>query len=385
MALYITLSPFPEMPYKRYRTSKYGTAPPKILAVGGVALFALVLAFLWPEQDLYRMRTPLPAIALAPAPAVAAVAVAKPLNPVFRNSVIPGGVRSAVELASAVQRDPVVMAHYADFNVAAARLLRLEQSRLVHVSYRIGDKIYWTKKKVRLAMGESLLSDGKHLTRTRCGNRIADEPEGPVLDNEPAPEVLDAVFVSAEDLIDQAVNMAAVNSAPAPATATAAVAVAATVARPLGERDASGMRSVAPDPTILFPNLWNVRNPVSLVPALRVDALAFAPPVVERSEANVLGVVVSVRQPELAIIAEPEGEEPGSPVTTDSKTPQTPNTPEQDPSVPFTPPPEFGPQVLTPIAATPAPTPTPVPEPGSAALVGLALIALTLVRRGTGK
>jgi hypothetical protein len=368
------------MPYKKHTTTKLGSSPPRALAGGGFGLIVLVVAWLWLAEKPDPVRKPLPEMMLVPAPSVVAPAAekAKPLKLVYRNSVIPGGVHSAAELAAAVQRDPVVAAHYADFDVAVARLVRVEQSRLVHVSYRIGDNIYWTRKKVRLAMGENLLSDGKHLARTRCGNLIADEPEGPVLDNEPAPEVLEAVFLSSEDLIDQTANM------PAPA---AVATTAATAEQPTDVRVASRMQSVAPVPAIVFPNLWNLwnlRNPAQSAPALRVDAITLAPPVVERFDADVFGAVVGGTPPEPPGTPPadrvPEGTQPQSPVTPDSKTPKTPKTPDTptpDSPPPFTPPPTFGPQ---PVALTAA-TSTPVPEPGSGALVGLALIVLTLVRR----
>jgi hypothetical protein len=97
-------------------------------------------------------------------------------RPVYPYSVIPGGVVNARELASAVHRDPVVAAHYSDFHAASARLMRLPSGRQVYVSYRLGDHVYWTSKKVTLWAGETVLTDGIHLARTRCGNRISEVP-----------------------------------------------------------------------------------------------------------------------------------------------------------------------------------------------------------------
>jgi hypothetical protein len=193
------------MRYRKYRKTKYSPPSPpspRILAGGALALLVpFVAALLWAAEKPEQVRAPAPVSAVAPQAqsAPAAAGAAAPSRPVYRYSVIPGGVRSAAELASAVQRDRAVSAHYADFDVAAAHLVRVEKPRFVHVSYRIGDKIYWTKKKLKLAAGESLLSDGTHLARTRCGNRIAEEVQGPVLDTEPASEMLDLVFASADD------------------------------------------------------------------------------------------------------------------------------------------------------------------------------------------
>lgn len=122
---------------------------------------------------------------------------ADPASPVrvYGNSVIPGGVSGSLELASALGRDKIVSDHFVDFDAANARVVYLEQAKLVYVSYQLGNNIYWTKNKVRLAKGEALLTDGKSFVRARCGNRIADDPQLMVSNMEPAPEVLDTAKV----------------------------------------------------------------------------------------------------------------------------------------------------------------------------------------------
>ena len=112
-------------------------------------------------------------------------------GPVYSYSVIPGGVSSAQSLQAALHRDPVAAAHYAGFQVQAARLIRLTSERRAHVSYRIGDTIYWTRQQVTLHVGETLLTDGLHFARTRCGNRIAEVPAGPTSPAEPPIDVID--------------------------------------------------------------------------------------------------------------------------------------------------------------------------------------------------
>lgn len=111
-------------------------------------------------------------------------------HPVYPYSVIPGGAHSGRELLEAAQREPVVAAHYAGFTVRNARVIRLANDRQAYVSYRLGNQIYWTKKKVTLHKGEILLSDGKHLARTRCGNRISEIPTEPSSPSEPTENVL---------------------------------------------------------------------------------------------------------------------------------------------------------------------------------------------------
>ena len=104
-------------------------------------------------------------------------------------SVIPGGVESGQELKDAILRDPVAANHYADFDVAKARVVRLDRDQLAYVSYRLGDRIFWTSKKVKLPKGESVVTDGAHEARTRCGNRVSETPRQPVSPSEP-PEAL---------------------------------------------------------------------------------------------------------------------------------------------------------------------------------------------------
>jgi hypothetical protein len=100
-------------------------------------------------------------------------------------SVIPAGAHDGHQLREAVRREPLVAAHYAGFSVGKARIVRLSHDKLAYVSYRLGNRIYWTKKKVTLHEGEWLLSDGEHLARTRCGNRVSDVPMGPTSPQEP--------------------------------------------------------------------------------------------------------------------------------------------------------------------------------------------------------
>jgi hypothetical protein len=111
-------------------------------------------------------------------------------RPVFPYSVIPGGAHSSRELLDAVRREPVVAEHYAGFATSNARVIRLARDRLAYVSYRLGNHIYWTRKKVTLLSGETLLSDGEHLARTRCGNRVSNTPENPISPEEPAEKIM---------------------------------------------------------------------------------------------------------------------------------------------------------------------------------------------------
>lgn len=98
-------------------------------------------------------------------------------RPIYPYSVISGGVRSGPELKAAVEQDPVVALHYAGFDYAHARLVQLLTERSVYLSYRIGKRVYWTRHRVKLHKGETLLTDGKMTARTRCANRVEEAPQ----------------------------------------------------------------------------------------------------------------------------------------------------------------------------------------------------------------
>jgi hypothetical protein len=107
-------------------------------------------------------------------------------------SVVPGGVATPEELKSAVLRDPIVAAHYADFDVSKAHLIRLQEDHAFYVSYRLGNHIYWTKNKLTLFKGEMLLTDGQHQARTRCANRLSETLVSPMSAKQPKLEAMEA-------------------------------------------------------------------------------------------------------------------------------------------------------------------------------------------------
>jgi PEP-CTERM motif len=111
-------------------------------------------------------------------------------RPLYPYSVIPGGVRGAAELRNAIAHDPVVAQHYADFDVAKTHVVRLDHDQMDYVSYRLGDRIFWTKKELTIRKGETLITDGTHEARTRCGNRLSENAAQPTSAAQPSPEVL---------------------------------------------------------------------------------------------------------------------------------------------------------------------------------------------------
>ena len=110
---------------------------------------------------------------------------------VYPYSVVPGGVHDADDLRRAAERDAVVWRHYARFQYEHARLMRATEAREVYLSYRLRNRIFWTRKKIHLHGGELLLTDGEITARTRCGNQISETPKPDVSEEEPAEDVFD--------------------------------------------------------------------------------------------------------------------------------------------------------------------------------------------------
>ena len=106
------------------------------------------------------------------------------LRPNYPYSIIAGGAYSPAELRYADQEDPVVKKHYEDFDIKDAQMVQLTDDRYQYASYRVKQKVYWTKKRLRIPKGEVLLTDGNSWARARCGNRLSDKPHPLQVSNE---------------------------------------------------------------------------------------------------------------------------------------------------------------------------------------------------------
>ena len=95
---------------------------------------------------------------------------------VYPYSVIPGGIRTLADLKLAMADDPVVAQQYQGFDFQHARLVQVAQKQSMFVAYRLGQKVYWTRKKLALHQGETLVTDGRITARSRCGNRVSAVP-----------------------------------------------------------------------------------------------------------------------------------------------------------------------------------------------------------------
>jgi hypothetical protein len=98
-------------------------------------------------------------------------------RPVYPYSVVPGGVEDARELKWVAEHDPIVAAHYAGFDYDHARVVRLTLAQTAYVSYRIGNRVYWTRHRITLHKGEKLITDGRMTARSRCANRVEEAPQ----------------------------------------------------------------------------------------------------------------------------------------------------------------------------------------------------------------
>lgn len=112
---------------------------------------------------------------------VAPAAVTIESRPVYRHSVVRGGVYSDTEAQTAAGRDVVVRTHYRDVNLRKLTPVALDRAVDRYVSFRRNDHIYWTSRRMRVPKGEILLSDGESLVRARCGNRLSETPQEPTV------------------------------------------------------------------------------------------------------------------------------------------------------------------------------------------------------------
>lgn len=100
---------------------------------------------------------------------------------VYPFSVVAGGVYSGDEVRRALRADPVIAEHYRDINSTDIHPVSLDRPLMRYVSFRKGNQVYWTRQRMPIPAGETLLADGDSLVRARCGNRLSEQPQEPVL------------------------------------------------------------------------------------------------------------------------------------------------------------------------------------------------------------
>jgi hypothetical protein len=258
---------------------------------------------------------------------------------VYRHSVVPGGVFSDGELRAAMRNDPVVASHFTTLGRTRLRTEIVPHDRMVYVSYRKGDQVYWTRNKVLLRAGETILTDGRTQIRTRCGNCISDTPVAPVAVDEPEVVEFDALVA------DPAEETAEVEEAPAVEESAPAV-VAGGGGGGVTERAAPA--GAAP---FVFPA-------AGAAPFVRWGGMeATVAPVVEQPETPAVQPAADDPQPTPPVENPPAANPPAD------------DPPADDPPVENPPPPDD-------IPIEPEINPVPVPEPSTYLLVGGGIAAL---------
>ncbi len=134
-------------------------------------------------------------------------------------SLIPGGLKSDVELEAARAGDPILAEHYAD--VGFLHPISLARDQWLYASYRQGRSIVWTTSPILVHANELVLTDRYgNLVRGRCGNRLSDTPRAPSAFVEPVEttsETPEISFVDAPSLMPGSNDLAAVAFPPIPA------------------------------------------------------------------------------------------------------------------------------------------------------------------------
>ena len=379
-----------------------------VTVIAGAAGFAVLGLMVEPDHAIAArsaMAQPAAPVnaapgAARPAPASAPAAAARRVYPY---SIIPGGVSGKEELASVIKVDKVVAAHYASFDVAKAVKLTVQKPRAVYVSYRKGDQVYWTSRKLMLVKGEMLLSDGRNEMRARCANRISDTPMLPVEKNEPSAEELDAVMAVSMDLDELGLDQAdaagrgfgtglgpASDPLSAPGAGRAGPDMGPGRSAPAGAKPATGRAttlnpvpsdgstgSTPETPVVVAPPQGNIGEPGNTpgTPPLAGGGTPAPSPELSPPPSGgpaTPGPDVKPPNPPAPPGANPPAGIPPAGIPPD----EIPDTPLPPPLVPE--PPVFPP---TDVPATPGEPEQPLPEPGTLALCAAALAGILLLRR----
>lgn len=171
---------------KAWRRSRFYDRYGSVAALAGGLIIAATIACVVSQR--FWPSLPMPVLESGQAP------ISPPDNQtrkIYPYSVIPGGIATREELESKLKTDQIAARHYSDFQATRGVLVYARFDRQsAYVSYRVQDRIFWTRKRVRVDPTEILLTDGTHFARTRCGNRLSDTPQKPTAEEEPTEEAL---------------------------------------------------------------------------------------------------------------------------------------------------------------------------------------------------
>jgi len=171
-----------------------------LLLAGFSLCFAASFVFFGPSSSTEDSQTDFSDIlqdsSFDPLPFTPSPALSRTGRPIFPYSIVPGGVHNLREVKEAISNDPTVAKHYEALKLKQLQLIRVKKAAAVYVSYRVGNNIYWTRGRLKLAAGETLLTDGENTVRTRCGNLISESPKPPNSPQEPTPSTFDTPLVA---------------------------------------------------------------------------------------------------------------------------------------------------------------------------------------------
>jgi len=85
-------------------------------------------------------------------------------------------IHSIADFKTTVANDPVLKAHFANFNWENAQMGKLEKATWAHVHYRKNNTIFHKKTPILLPAGDGYITDGITQIRTQCCNSYATAP-----------------------------------------------------------------------------------------------------------------------------------------------------------------------------------------------------------------
>jgi hypothetical protein len=165
-----------------------GVLAATISAIAGVVSTPVVsrLNSLWHP----RIRLENPQSIAEPVTYVTTMVTEEVKRKIYPYSIVAGGAQTLHE-AKWAMNDPAVQANYAAIDFSQLKQVKLETNLTGYVSYRWGDKIYWTKKRLTLKAGETVFTDGVHIVRGRCLNCYSALPMSPTRPTEPTEKAFD--------------------------------------------------------------------------------------------------------------------------------------------------------------------------------------------------
>jgi hypothetical protein len=320
--------------------------------------------------------------------------VSLPSRANFNYSVIPGGARSVQELAHAIKTDSVVADAYRDVDPDTMRPETVPADRMAYVSYRKNDRVFWTKKKVRIYEGETILSNGQTEIRGRCGNGISLEPLLPTAEDEPEETEFDALnddgrpLLVAFNLTPAGLPMVAPPSlgsdvgAPFGSLAPIGSGVGGFAGAPIGGESIDGIPGGEPQSLAALPSSGCSSPDTGVNSAMGGSRRALIGEMAEGDPCEVAPPGLIADGPSLFLIDPPAGDPPGGnppgldPLVLQPLLGDDPGDP-KDPSDPSDP---RDPGEITPFGVNP----TPVPEPATLLLFGSGIAGL-IARHRRGK